>query len=222
MAELKGKRLIIAAELEEGTRLDTSMIKQICSTDEIAAEKKYQAPFKFIPSHTVVLYTNHLPKVGANDKGTWRRLIVIPFHASIPENSEIKNYTDYLVENAGPYIMAWMIEGAKKAIDAEFKLKPPKCVQDAVEAYRDENDWLNHFLEDCCDVGDGLEQASGILYRVYRDYSESNGEYLRSQADFGSALEQAGYKRRRTNSGRYVFGLKLKDSLSGDETKLPF
>lgn len=78
MAELKGKRLIIAAELEEGMRLNTSVIKQLCSTDEISAEKKYKDPFRFIPSHTLVLYTNHLPRVGANDDGTWRRLVGFP------------------------------------------------------------------------------------------------------------------------------------------------
>lgn len=32
MAETKGKRLLIAAELEEGTRLNTSIVKQLCST----------------------------------------------------------------------------------------------------------------------------------------------------------------------------------------------
>ena len=83
LAEAKGKRLIIAAELEEGMRLNTSVVKQMCSTDEIFAEKKYKDPFSFTPSHTLVLYTNHLPRVGANDPGTWRRLIVIPFHARI-------------------------------------------------------------------------------------------------------------------------------------------
>ena len=116
MAELKGKRLIIAAELEEGMRLNTSVIKQLCSTDEISAEKKYKDPFRFIPSHTLVLYTNHLPRVGANDDGTWRRLVVIPFNARIEGKSDVKNYTDYLVKNAGPAIMAWIIEGAQKAI----------------------------------------------------------------------------------------------------------
>lgn len=72
LAETRGKRLLIAAELEEGLRLNTSNVKQLCSTDEIVAEKKYKDPFKFIPSHTLVLYTNHLPKVGALDEGTWR------------------------------------------------------------------------------------------------------------------------------------------------------
>ena len=65
LAEAKGKRMIIAAELEEGMRLNTSNVKQLCSTDEIYAEKKYKAPFSYVPTHTLVLYTNHLPRVGA-------------------------------------------------------------------------------------------------------------------------------------------------------------
>ncbi len=90
MAELKGKRLIIASEMEEGMRLNTAVVKQLCSTDEIFAEKKYKAPFAFVPSHTLVLYTNHLPKVGANDDGIWRRLIVIPFNTHSEELERIK------------------------------------------------------------------------------------------------------------------------------------
>lgn len=59
MAELKGKRLIIASELEEGTRLNTGMVKQLCSVDPIEAEKKFKDPFHFDPSHTpAVLLTD--------------------------------------------------------------------------------------------------------------------------------------------------------------------
>ncbi len=97
LAEAKGKRLLIAAELEEGMRLNTSTVKQLCSTDEIFAEKKYKDPFSFKPSHTLVLYTNHLPKVGAMDDGIWRRLIVIPFGAKITGKSDIKNYSEFLI-----------------------------------------------------------------------------------------------------------------------------
>lgn len=64
-------------------RLSTSVVKQLCSTDRISAEKKYKDPSDFTPSHTLVLYTNHLPRVGAMDTGIWRRLIVIPFTATI-------------------------------------------------------------------------------------------------------------------------------------------
>lgn len=82
----KIQKIMIAAELEEGTRLNTSMVKQLTSTDPVFAEKKYKDPFSFVPSHTLVLYTNHLPKVGAKDTGIWRRLIVIPFKATVDED----------------------------------------------------------------------------------------------------------------------------------------
>ena len=80
--------------------------KDLASTDLVSGEKKYKDPFKFTPTHTLVLYTNHLPKVGANDDGTWRRLIVIPFQAKIKGKADIKNYADYLVEHAGVAILS--------------------------------------------------------------------------------------------------------------------
>ena len=210
MAELKGKRLIIASEMQEGVRLNTAMVKQLCSTDEIQACKKYKDPFHFVPSHQVVLYTNHLPKVGANDDGIWRRLKVIPFNAKIKGNSDIKNYADFLYEKAAPAIMKWIIEGAEKVSKTDHKVDDPKCVKDAVAAYREDNDWLGHFLTDCCDVGDGLTEKSGEFYQQYRAYCIQSGEYTRSTTDFYAAVEKAGFVRRKGMNGTLVYGLKLK------------
>lgn len=212
MAELKGKRLIIAAELEEGMRLNTSVIKQLCSTDEVMAEKKYKDPFKYVPSHTLVLYTNHLPRVGANDEGTWRRLIVIPFNAKIEENSDIKNYTDYLVQNAGAYVLAWIIEGAKQVIANDFKLKLPSCVENAINSYRANNDWLGAFLDECCELDSTYRQKSGKFYQEYRAYCLRTGEYTRSTTDFYAALEVAGLNRKRTSQGSFISGVRLKNT----------
>ena len=209
MAETKGKRLLIASELQEGNRLNDSMVKQLTSTDPVYAEKKYKDPFSFIPSHTLVLYTNHLPKVGAKDDGIWRRLIVIPFNAKIQGNSDIKNYTEYLCENAGGAIMKWMIEGAEEVIQMEYKVPLPKCVEDAIAAYKAQNDWLGHFLDECCEIGEGLTAKSGELYAAYRTYSATNGEYIRSTTDFYAALENGGYTRTKVRSGMLVNGLKL-------------
>lgn len=210
MAELKGKRLIIASEMQEGVRLNTAMVKQLCSTDEIQACKKYKDPFHFVPSHQVVLYTNHLPKVGANDDGIWRRLKVIPFNAKIKGNSDIKNYADYLYEKAGSAIMKWIIEGAEKVSKTDHKVDDPKCVKDAVAAYREDNDWLGHFISDCCDMDDSYEEKSGELYQQYRAYCIQNGEYTRSTTDFYAAVEKMGFYRHKTNKGSFVTGVKLK------------
>ena len=211
MAELKGKRLIIASELEEGVRLNTAVVKQLCSTDPIYAEKKYKDPFMFDPSHLLVLYTNHLPKISSsNDEGIWRRLIVIPFNAHIVGSSDIKNYADYLFENAGPAVMKWIIEGALVAISHGFHATAPQCVNDAVEKYRQDNDWLGQFLDDCCEMDPSYSEKSGELYQQYRAYCITNGEYIRSTTDFYNATDKAGYFRHKTNKGVIVHGVKLK------------
>ena len=211
MAELKGKRLIISSEMEEGMRLNTAMVKQLCSTDEIQAEKKYKDPFSFVPSHTLVLYTNHLPKVGANDDGIWRRLVVIPFNAKITGKSDIKNYADYLFDHAGEYIMTWIIEGAKRAIDQGFHTELPKVVKDAIESYREDNNWLGQFLDECCEKDPSYVEKSGVLYQAYRSYCLQNGEFTRSTTDFYAALDKAGFNRYRKSTGVKVYGLKLKE-----------
>ena len=209
LAEVKGKRLIIAAELEEGMRLNTSVIKQLCSTDEIFAEKKYKDPFSFTPSHTLVLYTNHLPKVGAMDSGIWRRLIVIPFNAKITGGNDQKNYADYLVENAAPFVMAWIIEGAEKAIGQNFHIPAPACVKEAINKYKSDNDWLAHFLNDCCERGDGYEVGSGKFYSEYRAYCARVGDFTRSTTEFYNAVEQAGFKRVKKKHSMWILGLRL-------------
>lgn len=210
MAEVKGKRLIISAELEEGKRLNTSIVKQLCSTDEIYAEKKYMKPFSFTPSHTIVLYTNYLPHVGGNDEGIWRRLIVIPFKAKIAKRNDIKNYAQYLTEQAGPAVLQWIIEGAQRIIQQDYRLTTPAAVKKAVQAYHADNDWLGHFLNEKCELNPEYEQKSGDLYQKYREYCQGIGEYTRSTSDFYTALQNAGFQRQRKHSGRFVKGLRLK------------
>ena len=210
MAETKGKRLLIAAEMQEGARLNDSTVKQLCSTDDIFAEKKYKDPFSFTPCHTLVLYTNHLPRVSASDDGIWRRLIVIPFNAKIEGKSDIKNFADHLYHNAGDAILSWIIEGAKKVIDADYKFKLPECVQRAIDEYRIQNDWFTHFLEDKCEVDPKYRVSSSELYQTYRNYCMDTNEYVRSTTDFYFALEKAGFTKLNLSGRKFIKGLRIK------------
>ena len=210
LAEAKGKRLLIAAEMQEGARLNDSTVKQLCSTDDMFAEKKYKDPFSFTPCHTLVLYTNHLPRVSASDDGIWRRLIVIPFDAKIEGAGDKKNYAEYLYSNAGESILAWVIEGAKKVIELDYKIPVPACVQKAIDEYRAQNDWFGHFIEDKCDVGEEYKESSSALYQAYRNYCLDTNEYVRNTADFYFALENAGYERITAKRKRFFKGLCLK------------
>ena len=217
MAEIKGKRLLIAAEMQEGARLNDSTVKQLCSTDDVFAEKKYKDPFSFKPCHTLVLYTNHLPRVSASDDGIWRRLIVIPFNAKITGSSDIKNYSEYLYDNAGGSILAWVIEGAKKVIESDYQVPVSDLVQKAIDEYRSQNDWFGHFLADKCEVDPSYKESSSSLYQAYRNYSLDCNEYVRSTADFYFALEKAGFERITVSRKRYFKGLCLREDTGADE-----
>lgn len=215
LAELTGKRFVLASETEEGQRLSISMLKQIASVDEISAERKYYSPFKFTPTHSTILYTNHLPKVGSSDKGTWRRIVVAPF------TQEIKNprtdYIDELIEKAGGAILTWMIEGARHYIDNGFMY--PKCqvVEDAKSLYREENDWISHFITDWCVTGINEKEMSSTLYQAYREWSNGNGEYTRNNRDFSTALLQVGFKKKRTSRGIVWQGISINENRGAEE-----
>lgn len=210
MAEAKGKRLLIASESQQGARLDESMVKQLCSTDEVEAEKKYKNPFHYVPCHTLVLYTNYLPRVSGIDDGIWSRLFVIPFNNKLRGgDKDIKNYADYLFENAGEYILKWIIEGAKKVIDLNYRLPIPLVVKSAIDEYREMNNWFNHFIEDCCEVDPKVKESSSAVYAEYRRYSQDNGEFVRSTAEFYSTLKKNGYSIVTEKRVRTIKGLKL-------------
>ena len=83
-------------------------------------------------------------------------------------------------------------------------------MQDAIQKYKENNDWLAHFLDDCCEAGDDFEAKSGEFYNAYRSYCLQMGEYTRSTTDFYSALESTGVVRKRTRTGVIIYGLKLK------------
>lgn len=210
MAELRGRRFVIAAELEEGKRLDTGVVKQLCSVDVIRGEKKYKDPFDFVPSHTIVLYTNHLPKVGTNDKGTWDRLVVVPFNARFRgKKGEIFNYGDHLFEHAGGAILTWIIEGARKFIAAHYRIEQPECVKQAIREYRQQNDWFNNFIDDRCEIGGNFTEGAQAMYLNYRSYCDEVGDYKRSAAEFKNEMLKAGYQWHKSKTGAAYYGIRV-------------
>ena len=58
-----------------------------------------------------------------------------------------------------------------------------------------------------------IDHAGKMLFPQYPMYRMQNGEYTRSTSDFYGALEKAGFTKKRTNAGRMIIGLRLKDGL---------
>ena len=95
-----------------------------------------------------------------------------------------------------------------------YRLAAPQCVKNAIATYKADNDWMAHFLEACCEQGDGYEEKSGELYASYRAFATRTNDFCRSTTEFYTSLEQRGFTRRKLRSGVYVQGLKLSEAES--------
>lgn len=209
LATLRGKRLVVTGELEESQRLSVSTLKQISSTDKLVIEEKFKQPETVKPTHTLVLFTNHLPKVASTDEGTWRRLLVIPFNATIPEADGIPNYAQFLIEHAGGAILAWAVEGAVHFSDSGYRLSIPDAVRQATENYREQENWLLNFVEDRCIQDPNARVGAMELYRDYQNWAEHSGEMIRRQNDFNAAMECMGFQKIRPQNKKTWLGLCL-------------
>ncbi|MBW2595122.1 MAG: hypothetical protein JRC93_03970 [Deltaproteobacteria bacterium] len=199
MAMLQGKRFAVAQETEEGHRLNSSMLKRLVSTDPMVAKKLYKDPHEFLPIHMLVLSTNHLPKISSTDTGTWRRIVVLPFEATIPPEEIITDFHSILIEREGAGILQWAIEGAVAfhAAGCDIPEKPAAVVRASSE-YRLTEDWLANFMGECCSVGDPNDKTVFVrhndLYRVYHQWAKNNGEFIRSSSLFGKGMLTGGWQ----------------------------
>lgn len=209
LATLRGKRLVIAGELEEHQRLSTSTLKQLASTDKLTIEEKFKQPETVKQTHTLVLFTNFLPRVGSMDNGTWRRLLVIPFNAVISEQDSVQNYAETLVEKAGGAILSWAIQGAVGFIKNGFKLVIPDVVAMATEEYQDRENWLENFINERCIREPNARVGARALYDEYKRWAQDAGEYVRRETDFSTAMEAAGYRRVKPKGTFHYTGLKV-------------
>lgn len=209
LATLRGKRLVVTGELEEHQRLSVATVKALASTDSLVIEEKFKQPETIRQTHTLVLFTNHLPRVGSTDSGTWRRLIVAPFKAVIRGSDAVQNFADVLAEKAGGAILAWAIEGARLFTANRFKLDIPDVVEEATDEYREREDWLTNFINERCVREPNERTQARELYRAYKAWAEEAGDYVRREREFSVAMETAGFQSIHPHNRRYWLGLRI-------------
>lgn len=210
VAALRGVRLAILSETEEGAHFSVSQMKRLTSRDAISARSLYKDPIEFLPTHTAIMHTNHLPKLDSMDGGTKRRIGVVWFPATLPPAQVITDYERILARDCGPAILRWIVEGAKTFFAAGCKLEKPACVVAATQRYIEDEDWLGHFLLECCEEREDAQVYGGELYNAYQRWAEAQGEFVRRGNDFARALEMRGCKKVRTKQGRLWSGISLR------------
>lgn len=192
VADLHGMRLVAANETDEGCRLSEALVKQLTGGDQLRARRMRQDFWGFTPSHTVILTTNHKPTVRGTDNGIWRRIRLVPFTVTIPDEEQDGELKKKL-EGEWPAILRWIVSGC-----VEWQregLQAPDEVLAATNSYRADMDVLGEFLKECCIEGAGCHARASELYKAYSAWAEARGEHVASQTKFGLRLSDRKFEK---------------------------
>jgi putative DNA primase/helicase len=171
LAKLAGARLVTAVETQEGRPWDTQRIKSITGGDRISARFMRQDFFDYVPTYKILVVGNHEPEIKGADEAMMRRLHVIPFESNPAEVDRL--LVDRLKEE-WPEILQWAIDGCLKWLDEG--LTRPAVVAERTERYRQEEDPVGTFIEECCVIDPEAEVSRQDLYRAWLQWCHQRGE----------------------------------------------
>lgn len=202
---LHGRRLIYCNETTEGRHLDDARIKDLTGGDTLVGRVPYaKADIQFQPTHKLIIAGNHKPVITDNSFGLWRRLILFPFSETIAEGAVDKNLLKTLKgEMSG--VLNWALVGL-----LEWKtsgLMVPNALEKATSAYRRDQDFLEDWLDEHCEIGSNHSAKKADLYAAYKGWCKENGCRELSQKRFSRQLTEKMYTTASDN--RTIAGLQL-------------
>lgn len=201
LAKLQGKRFVVTSELNEGQTFDESLLKALTGGDTVPVRFLYGEEFPLKPQFKLWIGTNEKPKVKGTNLGIWRRVRLIPFLYTFKDEEKNENFYEEYIKPELSGILKWAIEGCLKWQKEGTEI--PDKVKEAINDYRDEMDTIEHFLDDCCLIGDQYTVNVGDLYDRYCEWCTENREHELSSIKFTKKLKEKGYEQGRNMVTRY-------------------
>ena len=171
LAQLRGARFVSAVETNEGRRLNESLIKGLSGGDKIRARFMRRDSFEFQPELKLWLATNHRPEIRDTSDGMWRRVRLIPFLHKFEGSERVSDLDTRLIETEAEGILAWAVEGAKRAAQGEPDI--PEKVRAAVAEYRAEEDLVAQFVGECCAESPDIRVGKTDLHKAFQAWNSA-------------------------------------------------
>lgn len=194
LARLRGVRLAIASETEQGRRWAESRIKSLTGGEPIAARFMRQDFFEYAPQFKLMIAGNHKPSLRGVDEAIRRRMHLVPFTITIPPEERDPDLGEKL-KAEWPGILAWAVDGGLEW--QRIGLAPPKAVRTATDAYLAAEDSFNLWREECTTPDPNARELLAELFASWRAWADRAGEPAGSQKRFAQVLEERGFTRQR-------------------------
>lgn len=84
---LRGKRFVVGSEPEKKNHITAGFMKLLTGGDDVKGRNLYESEEQiWKPMFKIVIACNDLPEIDVHDKGTWRRIRVVPFKSEFTYN----------------------------------------------------------------------------------------------------------------------------------------
>ena len=184
IAATAGKRALLISEAPDHARLDAARVKSLTGGDMQRGRFLNKEYFDFKPQAKVLFIVNVLFGIPNDDPALLARLHLIPFLAHFPDGEgQIKSYDRLILEEEGPAVLSWALEGAKKWAEGTSiyqKGKPglwtPKVVADELAKYRKDQDTLGEFIGNCLRPTPGGFLGKNDLQAVYTEWCNDRND----------------------------------------------
>ena len=206
LAPLPGVRLATCTELRDGQRLNEQSVKRICSGEPMRSRQLYHESFQFVPVCTLWMATNHRPTVSGDDDGIWRRLLLVLFDQQF-EGDQINRHLRAELREELPGILNWAIEGCLAW--QQDGLNPPKAVLDATEEYRNTEDQMAGFFDECCEEAATLWTSTSDIRSALAIWCKTNSAHVPSMNALTAWLRRRGFTPEKRSQKRGWLGLGL-------------
>ena len=222
IAKLCGARLATANEGNAQVKLDMALLKNLASSDLLAGAHLYEREFTFLPSHKLIIATNHKPELEV-DNAARRRVHLVPFDAVFKGQQEDKGLEDTLKREA-PGIMALMVQACLEW--QTTGLNPPERVTQATRQLFSELDPIGRFtaerLAEDADAFVTTEEYVAAYLEFLRDTGYDSDGYVEREL-MGRLSKLPGVKRlTRVGADRVrhrgLLGRRVKDPNAATDT----
>jgi putative DNA primase/helicase len=199
IAALRGVRMLAVIETGDDKRLAEDLVKAVTGGDRVRCRFLYKEFFEYLPTFKLWLATNHRPRINGTDHAIWRRVLLIPFTTTIPDDRGDADLPAKLrKESEG--ILAWAVQGFRDY--CKIGLRPPEAVRVATSKYRTDEDRVGAFLAECCTVGASLQAGKAEMFDAYKRWCEASGEHPVSQRKLSGYLVEHGFDEYKTTGGK--------------------
>lgn len=206
---LYGKRMVRILEVKKDAPLQEDLVKRLTGGEKFPARDLFKGFMEFQNRATAHMSGNGFPTIDGADYGTARRLLVMHWDQTIPEERrrDFEEVVSEFVAEEGPGILAWLVDGLMDYLD-NGGLYIAAEVRNDTEAYRVSQDPIGEFFDKCVKPDAEGRVGADEFYRAFCVWGEANAKFNKPPSMKRFGLAASGRYEKREIAGRnYYFGI---------------